>query len=447
MPSSSSFFRVVSVALVCTSLVALAALAGCSEDRGSVSNNGEKSETTAVLTDLCSIPDLIGCAEASSISAQVPTQVTKATGKPLVLGMINQENTPVGSFPELSQGVQAAIDFVNNQLGGVDGRPVELEVCNTKFSAEGSTSCAQQFVTEGVPAVLGGIDVFGNGIDLLAENEIPFIGGIPVSTQSMTASNSFQFSGGSWGAMVAFADYAATELKAKSVAILYGDFGSVADGANYGKQTLEKLGVENVQMVPYPILETDLGSAIQAAAAGNPDAIMLLTADTGCTAAFEGLATVGLKAQAFYTGACAAPKIVDGVPTEDSEGAIFNVEGPISRTNPDPDTNLYNAVIAQYGNGLDAIGAATVSFRAFMNLYVVLSELGADGITADTVTSALRGKVDAPSFMGHSYTCNGKQFKGLPAVCAPQQMLGLMTDRQLNQIGDWVDVGKIYGMG
>jgi branched-chain amino acid transport system substrate-binding protein len=443
MTAVGTYLRIAATAFAC---LALLALVGCSEDR-TANGKSEPSETTAVLTDLCSTPDLIDCAAASSISAQVPTQVTKATGEPLVLGMINQENTPVGSFPELSQGVQAAIDLVNNQLGGVDGRPVQLEVCNTKFSAEGSTSCAQQFVAAGVPAVLGGIDVFGNGIDLLAENEIPFVGGIPVSTQSVTASNSFQFSGGSWGAMVAFADYAATELKAKSVAIIYGDFGSVADGANYGKQTLEKLGVEQVQMVPYPILETDLGSAIQAAAAGNPDAVMLLTADTGCTAAFEGMATAGLKSQAFYTGACAAPKIVAGVAAEATNGAIFNVEGPISRTNPDPDTNLYNAVIAQYGNGLDAIGAATVTFRAFMNLYVVLSELGAKGISADSVGKALRSKVDAASFMGHSYTCNGKQFKGLSAVCAPQQMLGEMTDRQLNQIGSWVDVGKIYGMG
>ncbi|MEX0768041.1 MAG: ABC transporter substrate-binding protein, partial [Microthrixaceae bacterium] len=216
---------------------------------------------------------------------------------------------------------------------------------------------------------------------------------------------------------------------------------------NYGKQTLEKLGVTQIQMVPYPVLETDLSSAIQVVAAGNPDAVLLLTADTGCTAAFEGIATAGIKAQTFYTGACAAPKIVAGVPAADSEGSIFNVEGPISRTNPDPDTNLYNAVIAEYGKGLDAVGAATVTFRAFMNLYVVLSELGADGISSDSVTKEFRSKVNASSFMGHPYTCDGKQFKNLPAVCAPQQMLGEMTDRQLNQIGTWVDVGKIYGMG
>ena len=53
---------------------------------------------------------------------------------------------------------------------------------------------------------MGGIDVFGNGIEVLADNEIPFVGGIPVSEQSVTSPNSFQWSGGSWGATVAFAD-------------------------------------------------------------------------------------------------------------------------------------------------------------------------------------------------------------------------------------------------
>ena len=48
-------------------------------------------------------------------------------------------------------------------------------MCNTEFSAEGSTTCGQRFVEEKVPAVLGGIDVFGNAIDTLGDNGIPYI--------------------------------------------------------------------------------------------------------------------------------------------------------------------------------------------------------------------------------------------------------------------------------
>ncbi len=46
--------------------------------------------------------------------------------------------------------------------------------------------------------------------------------------------------------------------------------------------------------------------------------------------------------------------------------------------------------------------------------------------------------------MGHDYTCDGEQFAGLPAMCSPQQILASMEDRELDQLGSWVDVGAIY---
>lgn len=434
-------------------VAALLAATACSEDRsgGADADEGGGTETTAAASVDCAGEDLVECARASSIGAVVPDEATAATGEPIVIGMINQEDTPVGSFPELSRSARAAVDFVNEQLGGIGGRPIELQVCNTKFSAEGSTACGQQFVAAGAPVVLGGIDVFGNGVDVLAENEVPYVGGIPVSTQSVKSPNSFQWSGGTWGAVIAFASHAATELDATSVAIVYGDFGSVSDAAEYGRRTLEELGVDDVQMVPYPIVATDLSSPVQAAATGDPDAIMMLVADTGCAPAFEAVSAAALRAQPFYTGACAAPPIVERAGAERTDGALFNVEGPIDREDPTPDTQLYNSVLAEYSDGLDPIGAATVSFRAFMNLYVVMAELAADGgaeaVTPKAITDSLRAQVDTPSFMGHPYTCDGRQLEGLPAMCSPQQILGVMQDEELTQVGDWIDVGAIYGKG
>lgn len=425
------------VAIVALFVVGVAA---CSEP---APKGGTGSGPTTTISSDCNASHLLACARRTTIGKFVPAKAIRATGTPIKLGMVNQENTPVGSFPELSQADQAAIAFVNEQLGGIDGHPIELEICNTNFSAEGSTACGQRFVDAKVPAVLGGIDVFGNAIDTLRDNGIPYIGGIPVSTQSATSANSFQFSGGIWGATVAFSDYAATTLKAKRVAILYGEFGSITQSAEYGQKVLEDRGV-TAQLVPYPILATDISSPLQAAASANPDAILVLAADSGCKAGFDGIAALKTKAQAFYVGACAAPSIINSVGASESEGAIFNVEGPVDRSKPDIDTLLYTAVVAKYGKGLDPIGAGTVSFRSFMNLYVVLRELGADHLTPQTITAAFRAKVDAPSFMGHTYTCDGKQLAGLPALCSPQQILVKMHDGQLDQVGDWVDVGAIY---
>lgn len=421
--------------------LALLAATGCSEP----ATEGADTEATATtVVDGCSPATLLDCAPGSSLADYLPDEPTEATGEPITLGMINQENTPAASFPELSLAAQAAIDWVNEQLGGVDGRPIELEVCNTGFSAEGSTACGQQFVEAGVPAVLGGIDVFGNSIDVLGDNGIPFVGGIPVSNQSGVAENSFQFSGGTWGSAIAFADHAASELQAETVAVIYAEFGSITQSAEFAEKVLTDRGVET-QMIPYPVLATDLSSAIDAAASSDPDAVLVLAADSGCKAGFNGIAAKGIEAQTYYVGACAAPTILASVPASETDGVIVNVEGPIMRTDPDVDTALYSAVVAAYAEDLDAAGAGTVTFRSFINLYMVLRDLGADGISSEAIMDAFRAKVDAPSFMGHPYTCDGRQLEGLPALCSPQQILAGIENRELTQIGTWIDVGEIFG--
>jgi branched-chain amino acid transport system substrate-binding protein len=427
------------VASLATALVLVGAT-GCTEDRsGNLSAAVRPAGTTV---DTCADRELLDCARLTSLADLVPSAPVRADGEPITVGMINQENTPAGSFPELSQAVQAGVDFVNEELGGIDGHPLRLEVCNTKFSAEGSTACGQQFVQAGVPVVLGGIDVFGNGIDTLEANGIPFVGGIPVSSQSLTNENSFQWSGGIAGATVAFADYAATVEQAESAAIVYGEFGPISDGANAGKATLERLGVDRVQMVPHPIVSTDLSSPVQVAAASNPDVIFMLEADTGCKGAYDAVYNAGVTAKVFYVGACAAPSIVAQAGPEKTNGAIYNVEGTIDPEHPDVDAALYMAVVNKYGDGLDPIGAGTVSFRAFANLYALMRGLGSDGIDSTSIMDALSSQVNTPSFMGHPYTCDGQQFPGLSALCSPQQILVEMHDGELRQLGTWIDVGR-----
>jgi branched-chain amino acid transport system substrate-binding protein len=337
--------------------------------------------------------------------------------------------------------------YVNERLGGVDGRPLELQVCNTGFSAEGSAGCGQQFVEAGVPAVLGGIDVFGTAIEVLGDNGVPYLGGIPISDQSVRSDNSFQWSGGIWGATVAFADHAIRELGARRVAIIHGDFGSINEGAEFGRQVLERADVD-VRLVPYPILANDLTPAVQAAIADEPDAVMLLAADAACAAAFQAMQALEVAAQKYFVGACAAPPIIGSVEPAATDGTIFNVEGPVtSDDSSDQDNQLYSAVVERYGDGLDPIGAGTVSFRSFMNLYRILVELGDGGITAEAVTAALREQVDAPSFMGHPSTCDGEQFADLRSICSPQQRLAKMQDRVLEPISDWIDVGRLQRGG
>jgi branched-chain amino acid transport system substrate-binding protein len=148
---------------------------------------------------------------------------------------------------------------------------------------------------------------------------------------------------------------------------------------------------------------------------------------------------LGLDIPIMYTGACAAPQIIDSVDGA-AEGAIFNLEADLDPGNGD--NVVYQAVADRYGEsyGYEAQSAGTVSFRAVINLYAALREIGADQITPDAILETFRASADEPSFFGHPYTCDGSQLDGYPAMCAPQQNLGKLRDGALVALTDWIDV-------
>jgi branched-chain amino acid transport system substrate-binding protein len=375
----------------------------------------------------------------------VPDAPVEADGEPIKVGLINQEDVPIGSFPEVRLGALAAAELINQELGGIDGRPLEIVPCIANFSIEGSQKCAQDLVQAGVVAVLGGLDVTSNGsIPVLEQNGIPYVGGIPVNYDEMRSPISFQFSGGSPGAMTAFASHAA-DTGAERVSVVYADYGPIKAAAlDYGVGLLESMGVSDVVEVPYPITATDMLPILTQAAAGDPDAILMFAADAACVRTMETAADLDLEADIYLVGSCAAPAILQEA-GEAAEGIIFSIEGPIEPTDEVVDGPFYVAASERYGtDGFDPQSAGTVSFRSTMNLYAVLREIGGDDVSSATIIERLQAARDVPSYDGHPYTCDGEQIPALPALCAPQQVLARVVDGRLTPESDgWIDVPAV----
>lgn len=376
----------------------------------------------------------------------VPATPTRAgTADPIRIGMINQENTPIGSFPELRLGAEAAVRFINEELGGVDGRPLELVPCITTFSVEKSQACAQELVQKQVIAVTGGIDITSSGsIPILEQNGMPYIGGIPVNFNEMQSPISFQFSGGAPGAFVAFAWHAANELGAERVVVTYGDYPPIKAAAQMGIDTLKRLGVDEVIEIPFPVTTSaanDFLPIMTKAAESKPDAIFVGGADTACGPAMSTAHQLGVRAKLYLVGACAAPSIAEQIGADAVAGRIFNIENP---TDPDDvDNQMYFAAVAKHGDPkLPAASAATISFRSVMNIWMLLQELGPDATTADLL-HLIRQAKDRPSFAGHPYTCDGTPIPELPALCAPQEILVERRGDTVAPVTGWIDVPAV----
>ena len=207
------------------------------------------------------------------------------TKEPIKVGFMNVDSGPVGAMPELHSSTDGAIEFINTELGGVDGRPIEIVPClvSNPMSPDESQACARQLVDADVVAVLGGIGLSnGPALKVFEENGIPWVGGIPVNVDEMTSPVSFQFSGGSPGAFTAFAQDAVQEEGAKKVAVLYAEYPSIEQAAvGYGAAVAEALGAE-VTKVSFPVVSQDYVAPVQKAVESNPDAIFVGAADLAC---------------------------------------------------------------------------------------------------------------------------------------------------------------------
>ncbi len=376
----------------------------------------------------------------------VPDATVRADpdAEPIVLGMVNQENTPLGSYPELRAAVEAGVAFVNEELGGVGGRPIELRSCITSFSVEQSQACAQELVQEGVVAVVGGIDVTSNGsIPVFEQNGIPLIGGIPANLVEQRSAVNFYFSGGTAGAMAAFLAHAAAN-GATTALIAYGEFDAFQVTAeDYGASVGEQLGID-VELVSFPIVATDFLPVLTKAQEIGADAVIVLAAGGSCVPIMEQFVDLGLEGQLYMVGACAADEIVAAA-GDAAATVIFNSEGTADDANIEGD--IFTDVIDLYADE-PAGGAGTVGLRGFMNLYSLLVELGPDAVTSAALIDLIRSTDDRPSFWGHPYTCDGNQVPGLAALCAPQQVMfrvnGPGLDDNADVGGGWIDTVELF---
>lgn len=359
---------------------------------------------------------------------------------PIKIGMINQENTAAGSFPELRFAAEAAINFINAELGGVDGRPLELHPCITEFSVESSQACAQELVLEEVVALVGGLDVLVQGaLPVLEQNGLPIVGGIPAGLAEQQSPSSFAFSGGTAGGMAAFMQHA-REQGYEKVFIAYGEFESFQVAAeDYGARVGEDLGME-VRLHAFPLFGADYTSVLNDAKSFGAEAVVINAADAACVPVMEGFRDFEFDGTLYLFGACAADEIIGSAGGAD-QGVVFNGEGP-----PDPDDvegTIFDLASTEYNTG-NAQAAGTVAFRGMMNLYAVLTELGGDAVSSEGIVEILEGAVDRESFWGHPYTCDGEQVPGLPSLCAPQQALFSFEDGELTFITDWIDTVALF---
>jgi branched-chain amino acid transport system substrate-binding protein len=417
-----------------SALALTAALAaGCGSDDNSKAS-GDSGATTAAKTT--------AAAPAADPSAALGT-AKKATGTPIVMGLLNLESGPV-TFPEYRQAAETAVKYINDYKGGIGGHPVKIESCATDGQPSTSSRCANQIVDKKPALILGGADTGAPGaFPVYARSKLAYVGGIPFTPAESDSADAIQFISISIGDNAAAVQYAKEKLGVKKATVLYTDDSQGKfTGLGVIVPAMKAAGID-VKSVPVAPSAADLSSVAASAVSSSPD-LIYVNSPNACPALLKALKSVGSTAKIMGIDPCTSPPALKAA-GDAAEGLYFAQPFESVDSGTD-DANLMLAAVGKYGPkdlALDSIAQA--GFASVMNIQAKLDPLGADGLDKASILKAFKDGTDNPGFLAHEYTCDGKQLAGNQSVCNTYQLIKQVKSGKVTTVDKtWVSGADLY---
>jgi branched-chain amino acid transport system substrate-binding protein len=325
--------------------------------------------------------------------------VPAPTGDPVKIGVTTSEGLTGLDLSGFREGAQVAAEYLNAERGGVLGRPVEIVACNDEGDPSTSRACGQEFVDEGVVAVMAFSPLWGaNGLPLTSEAEIPYVGQ-PIDFTEYIDPTTRPFYGGSVTSFPPMVEYITERFPdANRVSILYADVdaGELAANALIG-DPLRGIGFE-VDLVPESIGAPDFTTAVAAATASNPDVMFALFSTDDCARILD--AMLGLAAEVPLANAgCDISNLSDG----DLDRLVLIETAAFDWRSDTDDAAEYKAAVAAYGEGRDIADLAD-GFAQLIATVDAITEVGEIGPAS--LLEFLRTTTDFDVFMSTTLDTN-----------------------------------------
>ncbi|MBU3688029.1 MAG: hypothetical protein FGM29_00505 [Actinobacteria bacterium] len=351
----------------------------------------------------------------SSSAVATATTMPAPTGEPFVIGVVNSEGNPGVDFPDFSIAFRAAAEYINSELGGFGGRPLELVVCATQASPESSQACAQDLAARGVDMAMIGLDLFV-AYGTFESAGIPVIGAVPVFAGDYSA-NAVYITAGNLVVQAATANAIVSEkyLGLKRVAVIAADSAATADALTYLEPALRAGGAE-FAIIKGGETESDAGyrSLMQQAAAFDPTAIIVFYSQAGCVGLMRARADLGIDVPSFASTACLGDSVIDAV----GDAAVgWYFAGASGGPESDDSRTMRKYVAEVTGNRpeqIDRYGFTSLGWDQLLTIWKVAANLDAP-IGGEAINDAFRSgrgrfwASDAPLKCG--------SVPALPSVC------------------------------
>lgn len=359
----------------------------------------------------------------------------RATQAPVRLGFINTETGP-GSFPEYTAAMTDAVRLLNEHLGGIKGRPVELEACHPQDAAQ-AEQCAQKFAADpSIMAVLhGAVDADTTGFHRVLSPKLPVLGGLPLQAADAGAPNAYYFSSGQFGAL-GVVTYAKQYARAEKVSMLTTEgFAASERAVSVIRQGLEAAGVK-VTVAKYPANSTDLQQPLTASGAAGADLLIPVVTDASqCVNIQNALQQLAISTQVLTLAGCLSQDVRAKLGDYPRWNYMtFNISAEAGGA--DDTTAWQLRAFKEWFPPLAARGVPSTAGVMMLQMVLVaarvIGSLPGDNLTPATVGAQFK-RFTGPVFLGVPRLVFGA-IPGLPAI-------GALSSRVYNYLGNdtWRD--------
>lgn len=282
-------------------------------------------------------------------------------------------------FPQVANGARAAAAAIND-AGGVNGRRIVIDHCETGGDPNTAVQCALRAVRENIPAVVGSLDVIGNHVTVLEEAGIPSIAPWSSNEKWLSNKSAYPITGG--GMLSAAGQSSALSSRgAKTIGAVYSSI-SAAPAKTVLDPIREARPDLTIEQVVIPQNTVDYSAPVAAASRYDGVAVSALENDT---IAFLKVLYQGGDEDINVSTFPLSPKalkelgtIADGVistsafypPSSTDIPAIQEYVDYMKKIDPDGSIDEFSAnsyaavqIFAQAAEGLDAVNPSALRER------------------------------------------------------------------------------------
>jgi branched-chain amino acid transport system substrate-binding protein len=403
--------------------------------------NPQGKAIAAAFSAVCLAVVMTGCGSSGS-SSSGPSASNAPKGKPVTIGLIVMQSGVAASAQEneWTVGTKAAAAYINDKLGGFGGRPLKVDVCDSKSTSAGALTCANQLVADKVDMVSGfALGIGADALPVFTKAGIP-VQSVPISAQEYSSPDSFPYGGGSFTEYPANAAYATSKLGSKKgvlVVSALGDASPVVDSMNV---FFHPAG-GSVSGIPVPATTADLSPEVAEAIKAKPDTIFTALGGVQDATLYEQLLKQGFSPRNIIAQASAVdvPNFFSKVSPESAiEGSLY-CDGFVSFDDTaNPDVATYLSAMKTYENDAGRGVLDQWSFSTVMTNYNIAKKSGFATFDSAALTHALNTET-VPVFMGYQYN-RASAPKDAPAVGNPDVLfVRYQGGKVVIQPGGWVN--------